>query len=129
MFEVRREKEQTRKQMYDEYKRRAFSQNNIQPNKPLVFRNRPPTPKPRTRASRSVTQNNTQSNKPLVSKKVTFKKGIPKPRTRSARSVTQNNVQLNKPLVVRNMPKPRARSRAVTQNNTRLKFEQSNMPL
>ncbi len=103
MVEVRREKEQTRKQLYEEHRKRAFSQNNV------VLRPRPLPPKPRARKPRTVSQNNTKPNNSLTLKKVPV---LPKPRSRKSRSASQNNTQSN-------IPKPKARSRAFSQNNTR----------
>jgi hypothetical protein len=109
-IEARRIKEKTQQklQLIEEYKRRAFSQNNVGP-RPLVPR--PLPPKPRGKRV-SAPQNNTQTNNSVTLKK------LPKPRARS-HAVSQNNTRSNR----HPTPKPRARSRAVTQNNTR-----KNMP-
>ena len=114
LVDVRRGKEQTRKQLYEEHKKRRHNAElnpmafiPVEP-KAIVLKPRPPAPKPRTRKPRTASQN-TQTNNSLTLKKVPV---LPKPRSRKPRTASQNNTQSN-------IPKPKARSRAFSQNNTR----------
>jgi hypothetical protein len=121
VIEARRGKEQTRKQIYEDYKRRAFSQNNVVRVNPFaknVTFNKKSMPVPRARKHRTASQNNTQKNNSITLKKLPVP---PKPRTRSIRSPSKNNVvkvdllETHVP-IKKSMPKPRART--TSQNNT-----------
>ena len=110
MVEVRRGKEQTRKQQYNEYKKRQIAEPRVAiETNPIVLKPRPPAPKPKTRKPKPNATNNT---KRQVVPKINLEAKNVKPK--SAKQKNTSNVAAVANRALKPMPKPRGRRVSAT---------------